>query len=61
MKKKAIAQKIAEKTHSSKKDILKSTLPYLPIMFKNKSMEEKLISELKLEDEEVEWIKKQMK
>src|SRR3989338_2418491 len=38
-KKKAIAEKIALKTHSSKKDILKSTMPYIPIMFKNKEME----------------------
>ncbi|MBI2652370.1 replication factor C large subunit, partial [Candidatus Woesearchaeota archaeon] len=31
-KKKDIAEKIAAKTHSSKKEILKNTMPYLPIM-----------------------------
>ena len=38
MKKKAIAEKIAHKTHSSKKDILKSTMPYLPLMFRDREM-----------------------
>jgi replication factor C large subunit len=57
-KKKAIAQKIAEKTHSSSKDIIKSTMPYLPIMFRSKSMARKLTAELELEDEEVEWLVK---
>ena len=61
MKKKAIAEKIAAKTHSSKKDILKSTMPYLPVMFKNKEMGKNLIKELELDAEEVEWIKKQVK
>ena len=57
MKKKAIAEKIAEKTHSSKKEIIKSTMPYLPIMFKNKEMRGNIISQLDLNDEEVEWLK----
>src|SRR3989338_6163149 len=57
MKKKAIAEKIAEKTHSSKKEIIKSTMPYLPIMFKNKEMRGNIISELDLNDEEAEWLK----
>ena len=61
MKKKAIAEKIAAKTHSSKKDILKSTMPYLPMMFRNKNMGKDLIKELDLDAEEVEWIKKQVK
>src|SRR3989338_7629984 len=58
-KKKAIAEKIALKTHSSKKDILKSTMPYIPIMFKNKEMGKNLTEELGLNPEEIDWIKKQ--
>ena len=61
MKKKAIAEKIAVKTHSSKKEILKNTMPYLPIMFRNKNMKANIIKELDLLDEEVEWLKKQVK
>ena len=57
-KKKAIAEKIADKTHSSKKDILKSTMPYIPVMFKNKEMRTNLIKELDLDDEQVEWVEK---
>ena len=61
MKKKAIAEKIAEKTHTSKKEILKATMPYLPIIFRNKEMGKKIINELDLDDEEVEWIRKQVR
>ena len=60
-KKKEIAGKIAEKTHSSKKEILKSTMPYLPIMFRNKEMKNNIIKELDLNEEEVEWLKGQVK
>ncbi|MBI1935727.1 replication factor C large subunit [Candidatus Woesearchaeota archaeon] len=58
-KKKAIAQKIAERTHSSTKDVLKSTMPYLPYIFSNKNMARLVIDELELDKEEVEWIRKQ--
>ena len=60
-KKKAIAEKIAEKTHSSKKEILKNTMPYLPLMFKDKGMRNDIVKELELDSEEVEWIKTQVK
>lgn len=60
MKKKAIAEKIAVKTHSSKKEILKSTMPYLPVMFKNKDMKNNITKELDLQEEEVEWLKSQV-
>ena len=60
-KKKEIAEKIAEKTHSSKKEILKSTMPYLPVMFRNKDMKNNIIKELDLNKEEVEWLKSQVK
>lgn len=58
-KKKAIAAKIAEKTYSSTKEILKSTMPYLPAMFKDKGMRNNLINYLNLNEEEVEWLKNQ--
>jgi len=60
-KKKEIAGKIAIKTHSSKKEILKSTMPYLPIMFKNKDMRNNITNQLGLDEEEVEWLKAQVK
>ena len=60
-KKKAIAEKIASKTHSSKKEILKSTMPYLPVMFKNKDMRNNITDYLDLEEEEIEWLKGQVK
>lgn len=60
-KKKAIAGKIAEKTHSSAKEILKSTMPYLPIMFNNKEMRDNIINYLDLDEEEAAWVKGQVK
>jgi replication factor C large subunit len=59
MKRKAIAQKIAEKTHSSHKEIIKSTLPYLKIVFRhNKKAAEQITDEFELDKEEVAWLKK---
>ncbi len=60
-KKKDIAGKIASKTHSSKKEILKSTMPYLPVIFKNKEMRNNVINYLDLNEEEVEWLKNKAK
>ncbi len=60
-KKKDIAAKIAIKTHSSKKEVLKSTMPYLPVMFKDKEMRDNIINELDLNEEEVEWLKGQIR
>ena len=59
MKKKAIAGKIAEKTHTSAKQALKNTLPYLQIAFrKNQNFREQLTEELDLSMEEAEWLRK---
>ena len=59
MKKKAIAAKIAEKTHCSQKQALRSTLPYLQVAFKkNKEFRASLTDNLDLSKEEVEWLKK---
>ncbi len=58
-KKKAIAAKIAEKTHTSTKQALKNTLPYLQVVFKkNKDFREEFSKELDLSKEEVEWLRK---
>ena len=59
MKKKAIAEKIAERTHCSKKEVLKNTLPYLQVAFKkNKEFRNQLTNELDLSMEEAEWLRK---
>jgi replication factor C large subunit len=59
MKKRAIAGKIGEKIHSSTKEVIKDTLPYLQSAFKkNKTFRNELIKELDLSREEVEWMKK---
>ena len=59
MKKKAIAGKIAEKTHCSSREALRDTLPYLQIAFKkNNEFRKDLIKELDLSKGEVEWLKK---
>jgi replication factor C large subunit len=51
----SIAEKIAENTHTSTKRVLKDTLPYLKSIFKHKKGQD-IIDELKLDDEEVEWL-----
>ena len=58
-KKKDIAEKIASKTHSSKKEILKSTMPYLPFMFKHREMRNTMTKELDLSNEEADWLTNQ--
>ena len=46
MKKKAIAGKLAYHTHSSVKEILKTTMPYIQFIFKNNKKEEIFCSTL---------------
>jgi hypothetical protein len=55
-KKKNIAAKLAKVTHTSSKAALRQ-MPYLQIIFRKES--ERLTSELKLEEEEVEWLRGQ--
>jgi len=58
-KRKAIAEKISEKTHSSRKEVLKSTIPYFQVIFKkNKKMSDAIAEELDLDKEEIEWLRK---
>jgi len=59
LKKKAISEKIGEKTHTSKKRALQDTLPYLrPIYKKNKKEADKLTHYLDLDSEQVEWLRR---
>ncbi|MFC1800576.1 replication factor C large subunit [Nanoarchaeota archaeon] len=59
MKKKAIAAKIAEKTHSSVKRTIQDTLPYIKVIFqKNKQQSDQLAEYLELDKEEVDWLRK---
>ena len=59
MKKKAIAAKIAEKTHSSARDVITSTMPYMLFAFKkSKAFQQNFIHEFDLDEEEVEWMRK---
>ena len=58
-KKKAIAEKIGYKTHTSTKRALQDTLPYLKPVFKNNKQEAEQISNcLELDKEQVEWLRK---
>lgn len=57
-KKKAIAEKIAEKTHTSKKEIIKN-IDFYKVIFKNsKKMADKIADELDLNEEEIDYLKK---
>lgn len=59
-KKKAIAEKIGDKTHTSTKRALQDTLPYLrPVFKQNKNEAEKISTYLDLDKEQVEWMRKQ--
>ena len=58
MKKKAIAKKIAEKTHTSTKQILK-TMPYMQLIFKkNKEMAKGIIDDFELDKDEFAYLRK---
>lgn len=58
-KRKAIAAKIAEQTHTSSSRVLKDTLPYLQVIFrKNKKLGEEIAESLNLEPEELAWLSK---
>ncbi|MBD3361507.1 replication factor C large subunit [Candidatus Woesearchaeota archaeon] len=58
-KRKAIAQKIAEKTHCSTRRALHSTLPYLKAIFQNnQEIAFKMAEEFDFDDDEVSWLRK---
>ncbi|MBW2997284.1 hypothetical protein KY349_03015 [Candidatus Woesearchaeota archaeon] len=57
----AICEKIADQTHSSKKEVLKNTYPYIKSIFKkgkDKEMMSGIADKLELGDEEVEYLKR---
>jgi len=57
LKKKAIAEKIAEKTHTSKKRVLQDTMPYVKSIFQsNRKEAERLTDYFELDPEQVEWL-----
>jgi len=55
-KRKAIAEKIAAKTHSSPYSVIKNSLPYLKIVFKHSKYKNEMADELDLDKEEIEWL-----
>ena len=58
-KRKSIASKIAEKTHTSSRRALQDTLPYLSVIFKkNKKIADQIAQEFNLDNEEVDWLRK---
>jgi len=58
-KRKAIAEKIAAKTHTSTKTIIQDMLPYLQVaMKKDKQLSEAIAEEFELGKEEVDWLRK---
>jgi replication factor C large subunit len=60
-KRMAICEKLAEKTHSSKKDAVKSTYPFMKALFmegKDRQMISKIIDELELDNEEIDYLKR---
>jgi replication factor C large subunit len=58
-KKKAVAKKLARATHTSARKALQSMLPYFQLMFKkNKEFAGKMTEQLKLDDDEVAWLRK---
>ena len=54
-KRKAIAEKIAQNTHTSTKRVICDTLPYLKFIFKKRKGED-IIEELELSEDEVAWL-----
>lgn len=57
-KKKAIASKIAEKTHNSTRRVIQDVLPYFMFACKNDNFLTKLEKDFGLDNEEVAWLKK---
>ncbi len=56
-KRKSVASKLAAHTHTSAKSAFHE-IPYIKAMSKDKKMMDRIAEELKLEEEEIEWLKK---
>ena len=58
-RRKKIAQKVAQATHSSARKSIKQTLPLIYSLFQNNHPSaQNIIKELKLDEEEIEWLEK---
>ena len=58
-KRKGIAQKIADVTHTSSKQVISSTLPFITEIFKNNPKQaEELAIEFDLDPDEIIYLKK---
>jgi replication factor C large subunit len=57
-KRKAVATKIAHKSHAGIKAVIRDLMPYIKTMCKNKEFRENLQKEYELEEEEMEWLLK---
>ncbi|MFQ5474761.1 MAG: replication factor C large subunit [Candidatus Nanoarchaeia archaeon] len=57
-KRKNIAAKIAAKTHTSVKEIITDTMPYVRAMMKHDDMADRLVDYLDLDQDEVAWLKR---
>ena len=56
-KRKAIVAKIVDKTHTSSKTVLQSTLPYLKVIFnKNREEAKKIAEYFDLDKEEIAYL-----
>ncbi|MBI1970402.1 replication factor C large subunit [Candidatus Woesearchaeota archaeon] len=58
-KRKAIAEKIAAKTHTSHRRVIQDIIPYLQAMVQaDQNLAKKITDDFGLESEEIEWLKK---
>jgi len=59
LKKQSIAQKIAQKTHTSTRQAFQNTLPYIKTIFqKDKNFQKQAVKDFNLSKEEVLWLRK---
>jgi replication factor C large subunit len=59
VKKKSIAEKIAEKTHTSSKRVMQDTIPYLKTLFQRNSIKANQMADyFELGKDEIAWMKK---
>jgi replication factor C large subunit len=57
-KRKAIAEKVAEKTHTSVKAALRDTVPFLSPIYRNRQMSDGISDFLELSNDEVAWLRR---
>lgn len=55
-KRKAIAEKIGEKMHTSSKRMIQDVMPYIKVMCRNKDTANSIKKEFNLESEEIQWL-----